>query len=67
MMKIHNGDMINTHSYGLLAVTDVVDSDIDNLIIATPDFDQDDYDSNGKLYVIDPSLEVLTVNGKEYE
>ncbi len=61
-MKIRNGDMIETRSHGLLAVTDYVDSPMDNLVIATPDFDQED----GKLIVVDPSLEVLTVNGEKY-
>ena len=65
-IKIRNGDMIETRSHGLLAVTDYVDSPMDNLVIATPDFDQEDYNSDGKLIVVDPSLEVLTVNGEKY-
>jgi hypothetical protein len=66
-MKIRKGDMIKTHSHGVLVVTDVVDSDIDNLIIATPpDFDQDDYYENGKLIVINPDIEVTHVNGLKY-
>lgn len=62
---INKGDMIVTHSYGLLAVTDVAEFD-SPLLIATPDFDMDDYDPDGKLIAINPDIEVLTVNGAEY-
>lgn len=64
-MQIKTGDMIVTRSYGLLAVTDVAEFD-EPLVIATPDFDMEDYDPDGKLITINADIEVLTVNGETY-